>query len=146
MKFEEFLSPDQERLIAESIEKAESQTTGEIRVHIEKRCKGDALHRTIELFAELGMHETTFQNGVLIYISIDDHKLGIYGDAGIHEKVGVSFWDEDIELMKMYFSKKEFAAGIIEVISRVGEKLNHFFPHTGDDHPNELDNTISFGK
>jgi uncharacterized membrane protein len=146
MKFEEFLTPDQEQVIAESIEMAESQTTGEIRVHIEKRCKGDPLHRTIELFAELGMHETTHQNGVLIYVSLDDHKLGIYGDAGIHEKVGESFWDEDIELMKEYFIKKEYAAGLIEVISRVGEKLNHFFPQVGDDHPNELENTISFGK
>jgi uncharacterized membrane protein len=145
MKFEEFLSPDQEQHIADAIERAENGTTGEIRVHIERRCKENPLHRAINLFGELKMHETRQKNGVLIYISLLDHKLAIYGDVGIHSKVGDDFWNEDIQILVSHFKNKEFAQGIIEVVSRVGTKLAEFFPSTGDENPDELDNSVSFG-
>ena len=149
MKFEDFLSHEQENLIADAIEKAETGTTGEIRVHIERRCKVEPLHRAITLFGELGMHDTIHKNGVLIYISITDHKLAIYGDEGIHALVGDFFWDEDIDILIHYFKQNRFADGIIEVISRVGLKLVEYFPtsvQTGSEsNPNELDNSISFG-
>ncbi len=149
MKFKDFLSPEQEKLISDAIERAETGTTGEIRVHIERRCKAEPLHRAITLFGELGMHDTIHKNGVLIYISISDHKLAIYGDEGIHALVDDSFWDEDIDILIHYFRQNRFADGIIEVISRVGLKLVEYFPtsvQTGSEsNPNELDNSISFG-
>lgn len=145
MKFEDFLSPEQEKLVADAIEKAETGTTGEIRVHIERRCKEDPLHRAISLFGELGMHETIQKNGVLIYISIIDHKLSIYGDEGIHSIVGDAFWDEDIRIMISHFKKGNYADGIIEVVARVGSKLAEHFPATDQVNPDELDNSVSFG-
>lgn len=145
MKFEDFLSPEQEKLIADAIEKAETGTTGEIRVHIERRCKEDPLHRAISLFGELGMHETKQKNGVLIYISMMDQKLAIYGDEGIHSIVGDEFWDEDIKIMVIHFKKRNYADGIIEVVARVGSKLAEHFPAIGQANPDELDNAVSFG-
>ncbi len=145
MKIEDFLTPEQEKLIADSIELAETGTTGEIRVHIERRCKEDPLHRAISLFGELRMHETQYKNGVLIYISISDHKLAIYGDEGIHSIVGNEFWDADVKILIDHFKSGKFAQGIIEVVSRVGEKLAEHFPATGETNPDELDNTVSFG-
>ena len=145
MKFEDFLSTEQEKRIADAIEMAETGTTGEIRVHIERRCKEDPLHRAISLFDELGMHETKQKNGVLIYISIIDQKLAIYGDEGIHSIVGDAFWDEDIKIMVTHFKEGNYADGIIEVIARVGSKLAEHFPATGQANPDELDNSVSFG-
>ena len=91
------------------------------------------------------MHETRAKNGVLIYISINDHKLAIYGDEGIHSIVGDAFWNEDIELMVSYFKNGNYADGIIEVVSRVGAKLAEYFPSTDAPNPDELDNSVSFG-
>jgi len=146
MKFEDFLSTDQEKQIADAIERAETGTTGEIRVHIERRCKEDPLHRAIELFGDLGMHETNQKNGVLIYISINDHKLAIYGDEGIHSIVGDTFWNEDIQTLVYFFKASKYADGIIEVVSKVGSKLAEHFPSTGAPNPDELDNSVSFGE
>lgn len=145
MKFEDFLSPAQEQEIADAIESAETGTTGEIRIHIERKCPDDPLHRAISLFDELKMYETKHKNGVLIYISIDDHKLAIYGDEGIHSIVGDEFWNDDIAIMVSEFKKGRYSDGIKEVVKRVGEKLAEHFPYEGGANPDELENTISFG-
>lgn len=146
MKFEEFLSPEEEISISNAIEQAETGTTGEIRVHIESKCRKAPLHRAIQLFGELGMHETKQKNGVLIYVSINDHKLAIYGDEGIHSIVGDTFWNEDIDILAKHFKNGRYADGIIEVVSRVGSKLAEHFPATDSHNPDELDNSVSFGE
>lgn len=145
MKIEEFLSPDQEKNIADAIAQAELGTTGEIRVHIEKKCKSDPLHRAIEIFSDLKMHETRFSNAVIIYIAVDDHKLSIYGDSGINEVVDENFWNEDISIMIEQFKRGHYEEGIVQVISRIGEKLKDYFPSDGDENPNEIDNSVSYG-
>lgn len=146
MKIEDFLSPDQEAEIVEAIAKAEDHTSGEIRVHLEKKCPGDALKRAIKLFGKLNMHKTREHNGILIYIAVEDHKLAIFGDSGIHSIVGQTFWDEDIALLVSYFQKGAYKEGIIEIIARIGDKLHEHFPANTSDNPDELENTISFGE
>ncbi|HAC14488.1 MAG TPA: hypothetical protein DCE78_00870 [Bacteroidetes bacterium] len=143
---EDFLSPDEESEIVDAIATAENHTSGEIRVHLERKCKGDALDRAIKLFGKLKMHETRLNNGILIYVAVDDHKLAIFGDSGIHSLVGQSFWDEDIALMISHFKEGEYKKGIIEVVHRIGDKLHEHFPVDATDNPDELDNTISFGE
>lgn len=146
MKIEDFLSPVEESEIVSAIADAENHTSGEIRVHLEKKCKGDALDRAIKLFGKLKMHETRMNNGILIYVAVEDHKLAIFGDSGIHSIVGQSFWDEDIDLLISYFKRNEYKEGIIEVVRRIGDKLHEHFPADATDNPDELDNTISFGE
>lgn len=146
MNIEAFLSPDQEKAIAEAIAEAERQTSGEIKVHIDLTCTGDALERTREVFAEMKMHETRFRNGVLIYIATDDHKLAIYGDEGIHQCVGNTFWQAEIDLMVSHFKQGEYQQGLTEVIRQIGEKLRENFPFDQKGDTNELDNEVTYGK
>jgi hypothetical protein len=58
MKTADFLDKEAEKLIVYSIGKAESRTSGEIRVHIESRCKSDVLDRAATVFKTLSMHKT----------------------------------------------------------------------------------------
>jgi Predicted membrane protein len=51
------------------------------------------------------MHETEQHNGILLYISTEDKKIGIWGDQGIHEKVGQHFWEEEIALIISHFKQ-----------------------------------------
>lgn len=146
MKIEEFLTPAQEEAIADAITAAENNTSGEIRVHIENKCKGDPLDRAKEIFSRLGMHETRFRNGVIIFISIDDHKLAIYGDEGINSVVDSTFWNDDIEILIDYFKEDLYLEGLLKVIEKIGDKLKEFFPADVNDDPNELDNTVSYGR
>lgn len=140
-----FLSKEEEQTIVSAIKEAENATSGEVRVHIEDRCKAeDSITRAKEVFAELGMHETELQNGVIIYIATKDHKLAIWGDKGIHEKVGQDFWEEEIKLMQKYFQADDYESGIRDAVLLVGQKLKEFFPYQKDD-INELSDDISYG-
>jgi len=145
MSPKEFLGKENEKLIVKAIERAEHQTSGEIRLHVESKCKGDVLDRAAWLFKKLKMHETKDRNGVLIYLSIDDHKFAIIGDSGINKVVPEGFWNDIKEMMISHFAKGEFATGLIKGIEKSGEHLKQYFPHQDDD-VNELSDEISYGK
>ena len=145
MNPKDFLGKENEKLIMEAIERAEGQTSGEIRVHIESKCKGEVLDRAAWLFKKLKMHETKERNGVLIYLSVDDHQFAIIGDSGINKVVPDGFWNETKDLMISHFTKGAFAIGLIKGIEESGLHLKKYFPYQLDD-VNELSDEISYGK
>ena len=141
----EFIGKENEALIAKAIEEAEHQTSGEIRVHIESKCKEEVLDRAAWLFKKLKMNETKDRNGVLIYLSINDRKFAILGDSGINKVVPAGFWNEIKEMMIGHFGRGEFAVGLIHGIEQAGVQLKQYFPWQTDD-TNELSDEISYGK
>lgn len=141
----EFLNEDQEKTIIRAIREAENNTSGEIRVHIEGKCKSkNPIERAKEVFGELNMHETELRNGTIIYVATKDRKIAIWGDKGIHEKVGQNFWEEELDLITRYFMADDYETGLSEAVLKVGEKLKEFFPYQDDD-INELPDDISYG-
>jgi uncharacterized membrane protein len=143
-KVEDFLTADEESEIVEAIRLAEEQTTGEIRVHIERATDKDALVRAREVFHELNMDVTELQNGVLIYLAVDSHTFAICGDKGINDRVEADFWDCTKDTMLEQFRKGNFKQGLIDGITRSGQRLKELFPWQEGD-TNELTNEISRG-
>ena len=140
-----FLSKADQSLIVKSIESAELNTSGEIRVHIESSCKADPVERAIYIFNKLKMFKTKDRNGVLIYIAYKSRKFSIIGDSGINSRVPANFWDEIKEKLLNSFISGDIVTGLTTAIEMSGEKLKEFFPYTKDD-TNEQSNEISFGK
>lgn len=138
-----FFSKSQQEDIRQAIMNAELDTSGEIRVHIENTCKGDALDRALEVFGKLDMEKTESRNGVLIYLAIKNRKFAIIGDTGIHAAVTESFWDSTRNRMMDHFRENHFTEGLIEAITETGKKLKTYFPYQTDD-KNELSDEISF--
>lgn len=143
-KVEGFLTAQEEQQVVAAIKTAEKNTSGEIRVHIEKLTEIPPLHRAKEVFWRLNMNQTKAQNGVLFYVSVENRQFAIYGDRGIYQQVSKDFWDAEKELVVHHFSKNENAKGLILAIEKVGEKLKELFPFATDD-TNELPNEISKG-
>lgn len=139
----DFFSNAEELQIMNAIREAESNTSGEIRVHIENKCKTEVLDRAAQVFDLLKMQKTVLRNGVLFYLAIRDKKFAILGDVGINAKVPENFWDEIKELMLEYFKKGDFADGLAQGIIRAGEQLKEHFKHQDDD-VNELSDEISY--
>ena len=104
---EDFLTPEEEQEIVQAIIKAERDTSGEIRVHIERIASISHFDRALEVFYMLEMDKTKQQNGVLIYIAVDDHQFVIYGDKGINEVVPGNFWESTKNVMQSLFKKGE---------------------------------------
>ena len=140
----EFLGKENEKLIVEAIGRAESNTSGEIRIHIESKCKGEVLDRAAWLFKKLGMQATAARNGVLIYLSVNDRKFAIIGDSGINKVVPGGICDEIMSMMFSHFNQGVFAIGLINGIEMSGQQLKQYFPHQADD-VNELPDEISYG-
>jgi uncharacterized membrane protein len=139
----DFFTTDQAKQIEEAIVKAEKNTSGEIRVHIEDNCPGEVLTRAAEVFAKLGMNKTAQQNGVLFYLAVSDQKFAILGDAGINKVVPANFWDTIRDNMMARFSYGHFTEGICEGIEGAGEQLKAHFPYQADD-KDELSNEVTF--
>ena len=143
-KIENFLTTSQEQEIIQAIATAEKNTSGEVRVHIEKETSLESLDRALEVFYLLEMDKTAMRNGVLFYIAVESRKFAILGDKGINDKVSDTFWDEEKELLLSYFKQGNFTQGLVETIHAAGQKLKEFFPYQEDD-KDELSNEISKG-
>ncbi|WP_456423371.1 TPM domain-containing protein [Lutibacter sp.] len=143
-KVEDFLTKEQEQTLIKTIKVAEKNTSGEIRVHIEKTSEKPPMDRALEVFHFLKMNETELKNGVLLYVAIESKQFAIIGDEGIHNKVTDSFWDSTKEIVLSHFAKNEFAKGLELGILEVGEKLKNYFPYQSND-TNELSDEISKG-
>lgn len=141
----ELFTANQQQEIVAAVKDAELNTSGEIKVHVEKNCKEDVLDRAAFLFDKLEMHKTELRNGVLFYLAVEDKKLAILGDAGINLKVPKGFWDKIKNHMVDNFKNGEFTKGLSEGIIMAGEQLKQHFPHQKND-ANELSDDISFGE
>lgn len=141
-KVEDFLSEKEEQEIVAAIRQAERNTSGEIRVHIEKTTTISHYNRALEVFGMLKMFNTQEQNGVLIYVAVEDHKFVIYGDKGIDAVVPENFWDATKNTMQQHFKKGDFKQGIIQGVLKAGEELKGHFPRNEND-VDELSNEIS---
>lgn len=144
MKAKNFFNKQQKEQIVQAIRDAELNTSGEIRLHIETKCKGEPLDRAVQLFEKLKMHQTHLRNGTLIYLAVNDKKFAIFGDEGINSTVPENFWEDVKQIMQVAFQKNEFTQGICDGIQQVGQKLKELFPYQDDD-VNELDDDISIG-
>lgn len=138
-----FNASARERLL-NAIEAAESHTSGQIRLHVEARCKEDVLDHAAFIFEKLEMYKTKERNAVLFYFSLIDHKFAILGDAGINQKVPEGFWNGIRDAMIEYFKKGAYIEGLETGIRMAGKELAEDFPK-GASNNNELSDEISFG-
>ena len=139
----QLLNNEEDRRVVEAIKEAELNTSGEIKVHIENFCKGNIEKRSLVVFNRLKLNETKLRNGVLIYLSVKDHKFAILGDEGINNVVEDGFWNDVKDLMQSHFKEGRFADGLEQGIQRCGEKLKTYFPHQSDK-INEIPDEISY--
>lgn len=143
----DFFSGEEKQQIIESVRNAERMTSGEVRVFVENRCSYmDAIDRAKEIFAELKMYETHDRNAVLVYVALKDKQLAIFGDEGIHSKLGNEYWNTEVKKMIDNFNKENYAEGIKQVVEDIGEALTQLFPYNNDTDKNELPDDIVFGK
>ena len=142
-----FFSEEQNEKIVHAIREAEMQTSGEVRIFVESRCKYvDALDRAKEIFDNLEMEKTDLRNGVIFYIAIKDKQLAIFADKGIHEATGDEYWTNAVKEILSVFSKEDITAGITTSIFKIGQALKTHFPYNQEIDKNELPDEIVFGK
>jgi len=139
-----FLSEADLHAVAAAIAAAETKTSAEIRVHLDAHCAGEAMAKAVTVFERLGMHRTAQRHGVLIYVAIEDRKLAVLGDQGIHDRLGQAYWDRLVQDVLAHFREERPRDGLLHAVAEVGAALRRHFPRRPDD-VNELPDQLSIG-
>ena len=129
MRTKEFLSKLEHDRIVAAIREAESKTSGQIRVFIQRgNLNVDPLVAAQKKFHRLGMHKTSERNAVLIFVAPRAHKFAVVGDKSIHEKCGEELWQRLVEGMREHFRNEKFSDALVEAIEEAGKALAAHFP------------------
>ena len=145
-KQKSFFTAEERQLIVDAVRTAERRTSGEVRIFVESRCPYmDAIDRATQVFFKLQMEKTDERNAVLIYVAITDRQLAVYGDEGIHKRVGQEYWDREVKQMISSFNRENYAEGIRDCVADIGDALHEHFPFNNDTDKNELPDDIVFG-
>lgn len=102
---------------------------------------GDQMHqvnlRAQLEFYELDMSQTQDRTGVLLMVSLMEHRATVLADRAIAEKLDAGAWQEVVDLMIGGVKARDLAGGMVAAIKRCGELLTAHFPISPED-VNEL--------
>ena len=138
-----FLNKEEIRKLEQKIGAVESLTSAEFRIIITPHAWFGLKRKAHKLFEKHQLHNTSARNAVLILLVEKDHELLIYGDEGIHEKVGNTFWNTISENMLEMFREGDIADGLAVGLQLLSDVLAEHFP-VKKNSTNEIPNEIIF--
>ena len=92
-------------------------------------------------FFDQGLYRTRDETGVLVLISVFEHRVWILADQGINAKVPEGQWDDIVKMITAGIKQKRPADAICEAVEKIGALLKENFPIKPDD-TDELKNLI----
>ena len=84
---------------------------------------------------------TRAATGVLIYLSIAEHRAEIVADSAITDRVGAEEWGDAMAILISEVKAERPGNGIVVAVKRAGALLAHHFPRSNDD-TNELPDRV----
>lgn len=95
-------------------------------------------------FLEEEVFATRDRTGILIFLSLFEHRVRILGDSGINAQVKQEEWDEIVRLLADAMRNGAAAEGMLEAIWKCGQLLERRGVEIRPDDTNELDNRVRF--
>lgn len=93
--------------------------------------------RAIDLFKVGTEGKTMGRTGVLLYVSLREHRADIVADEAIAAKVSAAVWGEAMEALIGHIGDGRPGLGMAEAVQRMGIVLAEHFPRDAEN-PNEL--------
>jgi putative membrane protein len=97
--------------------------------------------RCMAAFTEHGLHYTRDHTGILILVSLLEHRVEVLADRGINEKVPPGTWNEVVEILTAGLKSRQPGDAFCKAVERCGDILATHFPRQADDRdelPNKL--------
>ncbi|WP_180046971.1 TPM domain-containing protein [Acinetobacter sp. YH12117] len=141
-----FFNQQDQYAIAQAVTEAEHGHIGEIQVVIEGCLPSrlayyqDTCTRARQLFAELGVWDTEYNSGVLLYLNLCERKVEIVIDRGIKHATEQQVWDEICQKMVYGLAQREYQQAVILGVKEIGMILDAFYDRKIQDEANELGN------
>lgn len=106
-----------------------------------------AVHRrAMKAFVDEEVFATRDRTGILIFISLLEHRIEVLGDAGINQKVSADEWADVVEHIRDGIRSGKLAAGLSEGIDMCGHLLEKSGVEMRADDTDELSNTVRIKK
>jgi len=102
-----------------------------------RRIEETVRERAVTAFYEKQLYKTRDETGILIFISLLEHRVWILGDRGINAKIAPDFWREIASELSSGMKEKRYGESVCLAISKCGKELSLYFPKKSDD-TNEL--------
>ena len=140
-----YLDGEQEAAVVAAIGRAEEGNRGEVRVHLERRCRhpGGPLARAEEMFYKLGMHQTVGATGVLLYAAMEAREAAVYAGPGIHTCCPKAFWQAITAGLIEGAATDTMTEKLVSAVDEIGDLLREHVPGEKDV-GNELPDEVSF--
>ena len=74
-------------------------------------------------FLEEEVFHTRDRTGILLFVSLFEHRIVVLGDSGINEKVEQSDWEAIVATIRRGIRSGHFADGMVEAIGQCGQLL-----------------------
>lgn len=97
--------------------------------------------QAIVAFVEQGLHHTRDETGVLILLSLFEHRVYVLADRGINDLVSTDTWDEIVDTITSGIHRGAACDALCSAIQSCGQLLAGHFPIKSDD-SDELPNLI----
>ena len=94
-------------------------------------------NRALRAFRLSAERRTSGRTGILIYVSMREHRAEIIADQAIAEKVEPDVWGDALHALLQEVKQGRTAEGMIAAIGKVGAVLSEHLPIASDDY-NEL--------
>ena len=141
-----YFSKQDQAAISRAVAEAEHDHVGEIQVVIEGHLPVNQAYyqetrmRARQLFAELGVWDTEYNSGVLLYINLCERKVEIVIDRGIQQATEQAVWDNICQNIISQLAQKQFKTAVVTGVVNMGKVLNQFYAQSIQEQNNELGN------
>jgi uncharacterized membrane protein len=132
--------------IASAVQQAECGHVGEIQVVIEghlpclQAYRQNTRKRAEQLFAELGVWDTEYNSGVLLYLNLCERQVELVFDRGIQQASEQAVWDTICQDMVRLMGQQQYCVALIEAVNKIGTILQAYDAQLKIEVQNELPN------
>lgn len=99
----------------------------------------------LEMFHKMQVHNTVERNGVLLFVSVLEHRVEIVPDISIDKVVDKKEWKNVIKQMIPELKKSNYELALKLGINEIGKILEQHFPKTDCD-KNTIENKLFIGQ
>ena len=101
--------------------------------------------RAMQAFVEKEVFSTRERTGILLFVSLFEHRIEVVGDTGINAKVMSEDWIQIVAIIQQHIKAGRLTEGLVEGIHKCGHLLERAGVEIRSDDTNELSDDVSFG-
>lgn len=102
-----------------------------------------AVHRrALEVFIEEEVFDTRDRTGILLFVSLFEHRIEVVGDAGINAQVDPDEWADVVARIRKGIKDKQLTDGVVDAIGQCGRLLERRGVEIQPDDENELSDRV----